>query len=93
MEGLPDLHGANDDNGYDNCDNDGVLKACLICTPTFTHEEFIQGSLGGGKVTMIKIISMIKCLLTNSIGQAVFSEKPVSQAPSGTLRCYEKWAQ
>ena len=23
--------------------------------------------------------------------QAVFSEKPVSQAPSGTLRCYEKY--
>jgi len=50
--------------------NDQKLMACLICTPTFTHEEFIQGSLGGGK--------------------AVFSEKPVSQAPSGTLRCYQK---
>ena len=42
-------------------------------------------------ITMIKYLSMSK--YKNSIGQAVFSEKPVSQAPSGTLRCYEKWAQ
>ena len=46
-------------------------------------------------ISMIKYLSMIgdKQSTKNSIGQAVFSEKPVSQAPSGTLRCYEKWAQ
>ena len=36
----------------------GNLKACLICTPTFTHEEFIQGSLGGGKVTIIFVVTI-----------------------------------
>merc|ERR1712142_1433404 len=49
---------------------DPDLHACLIATPTFTHEGFITGSLEGGK--------------------AVFSEKPISQEPSGTARCYEK---
>ena len=49
---------------------DQELHACLIATPTFTHEGFIIGSLDGGK--------------------AVFSEKPISQEPSGTARCYQK---
>eukprot|EP00090_Calanus_glacialis_P029151 TRINITY_DN46780_c0_g1_i1.p1 TRINITY_DN46780_c0_g1~~TRINITY_DN46780_c0_g1_i1.p1 ORF type:complete len:423 (+),score=101.34 TRINITY_DN46780_c0_g1_i1:92-1270(+) len=49
---------------------DPDLHACLIATPTFTHEGFIIGSLEGGK--------------------AVFSEKPISQEPSGTARCYQK---
>jgi len=51
---------------------DPELDACLIATPTFTHEGFIIGSLEGGK--------------------AVFSEKPIAEAPSGTSRCYEKAA-
>jgi len=46
--------------------------ACLIATPTFTHEDFITGSLSSGK--------------------AVFSEKPISQDPSGTARCYQRAA-
>jgi len=49
---------------------DPALQACLIATPTFTHEGFIQGSLQAGK--------------------SVFSEKPISQEPSGTVRCYER---
>lgn len=49
---------------------DPELTACLIATPTFTHEAFILGSLSGGK--------------------AVFSEKPISQDPGGTVRCYER---
>jgi myo-inositol 2-dehydrogenase/D-chiro-inositol 1-dehydrogenase len=51
--------------------SDPELTACLIATPTFSHEAFILGSLQGGK--------------------AVFSEKPISQDPSGTVRCYQKW--
>jgi len=53
--------------------NDENLQACFICTPTFTHEEFILGSLQGGK--------------------AVFGEKPISQDPDGTKRCYDKAAE
>eukprot|EP00088_Acartia_fossae_P065434 TRINITY_DN806_c0_g1_i1.p1 TRINITY_DN806_c0_g1~~TRINITY_DN806_c0_g1_i1.p1 ORF type:complete len:390 (-),score=86.89 TRINITY_DN806_c0_g1_i1:164-1333(-) len=53
--------------------NDPELQACFICTPTFTHEEFILGSLQGGK--------------------AVFGEKPISQDPEGTKRCYAKAAE
>lgn len=49
---------------------DPQLTACLIATPTFTHEGFIIASLTAGK--------------------AVFSEKPMAEAPSGTARCYEK---
>jgi len=49
---------------------DESVQACFICTPTFTHEEFILGSLKGGK--------------------AVFGEKPISQDPEGTKRCYAK---
>ena len=47
-----------------------TFQACLIATPTFTHEGYILGSLEGGK--------------------AVFSEKPIAEAPSGTIRCYQK---
>jgi len=49
---------------------DEEVQACLIATPTFTHEGYILGSLGAGK--------------------AVFSEKPISQDPDGTSRCYKK---
>ena len=49
---------------------DPAVDACLISTPTFTHEEFIVSSLEAGK--------------------AVFSEKPIAEAPSGTARCYRK---
>lgn len=50
--------------------SDPEVDACLISTPTFTHEEFIVASLEAGK--------------------AVFSEKPIAEAPSGTARCYAK---
>ena len=49
---------------------DPAVDACLISTPTFTHEDFIVSSLEAGK--------------------AVFSEKPIAEAPSGTARCYRK---
>jgi len=49
---------------------DQSVQACLVATPTFTHEEYILGSLEAGK--------------------AVFSEKPISQDPEGTQRCYKK---
>ena len=50
--------------------SDPEVDACLISTPTFTHEELIVASLEAGK--------------------AVFSEKPIAEAPSGTARCYAK---
>jgi len=49
---------------------DESIQACFVCTPTFTHEGFILGSLSAGK--------------------AVFGEKPISQDPEGTKRCYAK---
>ena len=41
--------------------------------------------------TNISIDMISKTSLDIVYFQAVFSEKPVSQAPSGTLRCYEKY--
>jgi len=66
LESTKFVHPDNADAVYKDPDVD----ACLISTPTFTHEEFIVGSLEAGK--------------------AVFSEKPIAEAPSGTARCYKK---
>jgi len=52
--------------------SDPQITACMITTPTFTHEDLIIGSLEAGK--------------------AVFSEKPISQDPNGTARCYQRAA-
>ena len=66
LESTKFVHPDNADAVY----KDPEVDACLISTPTFTHEEFIVGSLEAGK--------------------AVFSEKPIAEAPSGTARCYKK---
>ena len=55
------------------------MDACLIATPTFTHEEFIQNSLRSGKVVFSeKPVAedeegTKKCYdLANTVGRSLF---------------------